>query len=86
MLKKYSVLNWTVETKQSFESIKQALTKTPVLINPDFKKKFIIFSFSSEHTIATVLLQKNDQGFEQPIAFFSKTLRDAPMKYNIMEK
>ena len=31
-------------------------------------------------------MQKNDEGFEQPIFFFSKTLRDAALKYNIMEK
>lgn len=43
MLKKDSVLKWTMEAKQSFESIKQALKKTPVLISPDFKKDFIIF-------------------------------------------
>jgi hypothetical protein len=33
-----------------------------------------------------VLLQKNEEGFEQPIAFFSKSLRDAELKYDIMEK
>ena len=54
MLKKDSVLKWTVEAKQSFDFIKQALTKTPVLISPDFKKDFIIFSFASKHTIAAV--------------------------------
>jgi hypothetical protein len=32
------------------------------------------------------LLQKNDQGREQPIAFFSKALRDAELRYEIMEK
>ena len=26
------------------------------------------------------------KGQEQPIAFFSKALKDAPLKYNIMEK
>lgn len=62
------------------------MTKAPVLINQDFTKDFIIFSFSSEHTIATVLLQKNSEGFEQPISFFSKALRDAYFKYNITEK
>ena len=31
-------------------------------------------------------LQKNLEGMEQPISFFSKALRDAPLKYNIMEK
>ena len=36
--------------------------------------------------MVAVLLQKNPEGMEQPIAFFSKALRDAPLKYNIMEK
>ena len=56
-----------------------ALTRTPVLTSPKFDRDFIIFSFASEHTIAVVLLQKDDQGCEKPIAFFSKSLRDAPL-------
>jgi hypothetical protein len=36
--------------------------------------------------VATVLLQKNEEGFEKPIAFFSKSLRDAKLRYDIMEK
>ena len=63
-----------------------ALTRTLVLTSPQFDRDFIIFSFSSEHTIAAILLQKDDQGCEKPIAFFSKALRDASLKYNIMEK
>lgn len=86
MLKKDSKIKWTVEAKQAFDEIKLALTKTPVLTSPKFDRDFIIFSFASEHTIAVVLLQKDDQGCEKPIAFFSKALRDAPLKYQIMEK
>ena len=63
-----------------------ALTRTPVLTSPKFDRDFIIFSFASEHTIAAVLLEKDDQGCEKPIAFFSKTLRDSPLNYKIMEK
>ena len=83
MLKNDSTIKWTVEAKKSFEDIKLALTKTPILISPKFERDFILFLFSFEHTIVVVLLQKNDQGYEQPIAFFSKALRDAPLKYNI---
>eukprot|EP00253_Pinus_taeda_P015687 PITA_15687 len=86
MLKKDAKVKWTVEAKQSFEEIKMALTKAPALTSPKFDRDFIIFSFASEHTIAVVLLQKHDQGCEKPIAFFSKALRDAPLKYKIMEK
>eukprot|EP00253_Pinus_taeda_P015822 PITA_15822 len=86
MLKKDAKVKWSLETKQAFESIKTALTQTPVLTSPQFDKDFIIFSFASEHTIVAVLLQKDDQGNEKPISFFSRALRDAPLKYQIMEK
>ena len=86
MLKKISTIKWIVEAKQSFEEIKLTLTQTRVLTSPKFDRDFIIFSIASEHTIATNLLQKDDQGCEKPIAFFSKALRDAPIKYKIMEK
>eukprot|EP00253_Pinus_taeda_P006400 PITA_06400 len=86
MLKKDSKVKWIVEENQAFEGIKLALTQTPVLTNPQFDREFIIFSFASQHTIVVVLLQKDDQGNEKPIALFSKSLRDAPLKYQIMEK
>eukprot|EP00253_Pinus_taeda_P021472 PITA_21472 len=86
MLKKYAKIKWTIEAKQDFEEIKIALTKTPVLTSPIFDRDFIIFSFACENTIAAVLLQKDDLGCEKPIAFFNRALRDAPLKYKIMEK
>ena len=63
-----------------------ALTKAPVLVSPDFTKEFLTFSFASEDTLAAVLLQKNKDGLEHQIAFFSKTLRDLDLKYNTLEK
>jgi hypothetical protein len=57
-----------------------------VLISPNFDKDFYIFSFASNDTIATVLLQKNDDGHEQPVPFSSKVLRDAEVKYDAIEK
>ena len=85
MLRKGSEVRWSPVAKGSFEDTKNALTKAAVLISPNFDKQFSIYSFASEHTISGVLLQKNEEGHEQPIAFFSKTLRDAPFKYNILQ-
>ena len=86
MLKKYSKVKWTLEAKQAFEGIKSALTQAAVLTSHQFDKDFIIFSFASEHIIFVVLLHKDDEGNEKPISFFSRALRDAPLKYQIMEK
>jgi len=86
MLKKENEVHWTKEARVSFSRIKEALQATPVLISPDYQKPFQIFSFASLNSIVVVLLQKNDEGKEQPICFFSKILRDAKLKYNILEK
>ena len=86
MLKKDNCFEWYIEAKQSFTDIKIALSEAPMLVSPNFDKYFMIFSFASEHTIAGVLLQKNEQNEEQPIALYNKTLRDSTVKYNIMEK
>ena len=59
MLKKENMIKRNVEAKKSFGEIKKALTQAPVLINPDFSKEFLVFSFASKHTIAGVLLWKN---------------------------
>ena len=58
----------------------------PTLISPDYTKGFYIFSFASYDTVAAILLQNNDEGLDHPIAFFSKTLRDAELKYEPIEK
>jgi ribonuclease HI len=86
MLRKGNEVRWTAEPRASFDRIKKALTEAPVLISPDYSKDFLIFSFASWDTVAAVLLQKNEEGREQPIAFFSRALRDAESRYEIMEK
>jgi ribonuclease HI len=86
MLRKDSEIKWTEAARQSFNDIKEAITTAPVLISPDFSKTFYIFSFASNDTIAAVLLQKNTDEQEQPVAFFSKVLRDAETKYELLEK
>jgi hypothetical protein len=86
MLKKGSEIKWRTEAKYYFQSIKKAISDAPVLISPDFEKEFLIFSFASQDTLAAALLQRNSEGFEQPISFFSRALRDAELKYDIMEK
>ena len=86
MLRKENEIKWTSEAKKSFSDIKKALTKALVLNSPNCSRDFHIFSFALEHTVVGVLLQKNAQGFEQPITFYSNILRDVALKYDIMGK
>ena len=74
ILKKGAIINWEGEPSIAFQEMKSAIKNAPVLRTSDYEKHMHIFSFASFHTIATVLLQRNDNGNEQPVAFFSKSL------------
>jgi hypothetical protein len=86
MPRKDSEIKWTAEAHDSSDKIHKALTEALVLVSPDYSKDFLNFSFSSFDTVAVVLLQKNVEGLEQPIAFLSRALRDVELKYDIMDK
>jgi hypothetical protein len=62
MLKKGNEVKWTVESRNSFDQIKKALTEAPVLVSPDYSKEFLIFSFASSDTVVVVFLQRNSEG------------------------
>lgn len=57
-----------------------------MLESPDYSKPFSLFSFASNHIVAIVLLQKDDEGYEHPIDFYSKSLQAAELKYETVEK
>jgi hypothetical protein len=76
----------TPEARESFQTIKESFGKSPVLVSLNYDKDFFMFSFASEHTIAIVLLQKNDENQEQPIAFFNRDLKYVELRYSKLEK
>lgn len=80
------VFKWNEEGKKAFESIKEAIAQAPILVNPDFKKDFIIYCYASKHTMSGILLQKNEENEEVPISFMSVPLKKHELKYSLMEK
>lgn len=86
LLKKDAKFSWDGEVAQAFNRIKRAIQEAPVLKSPNYSKPFSLFSFASYHTVATILLQLDGEGHEHPIAFYSKSLQVAELKYEIMEK
>lgn len=75
-----------IEACASFEKIKHTIGESPVLISHDYTNNFLIVSFALENTITAVLLQKNEEDQEKPIAIFSRSLRDAKLRYATVEK
>jgi hypothetical protein len=86
MLKKNHEVKWTIEAKESFSAYQRCIGRISILVSLNYDKEFFIFSFSSEHTIVVVLLQKNEENQGKPIASFSRSLRDVELRYSILEK
>jgi hypothetical protein len=85
LLKKEQRFEWSMDTQEAFNNIKGAITTAPVLINPNFKRDFIIYSFATYIVVAYVLTQNNTKGEELPINFMSKTLHDYELRYLELE-
>lgn len=76
---------WTDEAQTSFEVLKELLSSAPVLVNPNYELPFFINCDASNQGIGAVLYQKNNDGFEQPIAFMSQKLSGAQKNYSTTE-
>jgi len=57
-----------------------------VLVIPKYDKGFIVFFFCFKIYNRCCVVTKNEENQEQPIAFFTRALRDAELRYNNMEK
>ena len=52
----------------------------------NFKKYFILYTFASDDSLATVLTQKEDGGDVYPISFMSTSLQGAELNYPAIDK
>ena len=86
LLKKDVTFLWKEDGKNDFQEIKGVISKAPGFVNLNYSKDLMIFYFSSEYTIVGVLLQKNKDGHEQPIAIMSRVLKNYELNYPTMEK
>ena len=68
--------------------LKARLSSAPVLVHPDFSagKPFILCTDASDYAIGSVLAQLDDDNFERPIAFASRTLQASERNYSVTDK
>lgn len=85
MTKKKIPWQWADEQHKAFEALKEAMITTPVLVIPRMELPFFITTDSSDYAIGAVLEQDHGQG-RQPVAFISRKLNPAEVKYPIHEK
>ena len=79
-------LIWTETCNDAFMKMKEALSKTPVLAYPNFKKKFILDTDASFDSIGAVLSQEDAFGNERVIAYGSHSMSKHEIGYCVTRK
>ena len=77
--------NWSEAQHRAFNRLKLALTTAPVLKLPDFDRQFVVTTDASDAGVGAILEQDFGNGL-QPVAFASRKLNDAEMRYSAYER
>jgi len=81
IVKKDLVFKWGQEQTNTFETLKDKLTKAPILTLPTFTMSFEIECDASNIGIEIFLLQE-----DHPIAYFSEKLKSSHLNYSPYDK
>jgi len=81
IVKKDVIFKWGQEQENAFITLKEKLTKAPMLALPNFAKTFEIECDASNIGIEVVLLQEG-----HPIAYFSEKLKGSHINYSTCDK
>ncbi|XP_067145203.1 uncharacterized protein [Centruroides vittatus] len=79
-------IEWNRELERSFEAVKTKLGQAPLLYSPDPERPFVLFTDASNHAIGVCLAQFSPEGQEKPIAFASRKLKGAEIRWATIEK
>uniref|UniRef100_K7EZD8 ribonuclease H n=1 Tax=Pelodiscus sinensis TaxID=13735 RepID=K7EZD8_PELSI len=78
-------VGWSPQCEKAFQQLKQALTRSPVLAQPDFTKPFLVQTDASGVGLGAVLAQQQD-GAEKPILYLSCKLLPREQAYSTIER
>lgn len=76
---------WNQDADLAFQDLKHKLSMEVTLQHPDMEKPFIIRTDGAQSGVGCILLQKDNEGNERPVAFASKTLNAAQRNYSAIE-
>ena len=82
LLKKNQKFTWNKEQQESFNMIKNCLSKSPILIYPDLEKSLIVQTDASLTGIGCCLLQEVDN-VKHPVCYYSRSLKAHEKNYSV---
>ena len=86
LLREATSFQWSQVEQDAFDRLKATLTSSPLLVHPDWTRAFQLQTDASDFAIASILVQRDDDGNERVICYGSRQLSDSERKYDTREK
>jgi hypothetical protein len=77
---------WTENEQHAFDTLKNMICESPVLIHADPTHKFQMETDASSYAYGAILSQKATDNKHHPVAFYSKTMTPTERNYGISDK
>jgi len=79
-------IKWENRHTEALDKAKLILNSKPVLVAPRHAKDYIIMSDATDKTMASVLVQEDEQGIQRNVAYLSRKLLPNERNYSVLEK
>lgn len=79
-------IKWEKRHTDALEKVKHILTSNPVLVPPRHDRDYIIMSDATDKTVASLLIQEDDDGTQRNVAYFSRKLLPNERNWSVLEK
>jgi len=86
LLKKIEALIWKPECNQSFDTLKEKLIITPILVYPNWKVEFYVHIDSFGIALGDILAQPGEGNMDHLIYFSSRKISQAECNYTTTER
>ena len=85
LTKKNAQFIWNSECQTAFDSLKQKLIDSPILVYPNFDQSFMLETDASIKGLGAILSQKHPDQRQHPVAYASRALSAPEKNYSITE-
>jgi hypothetical protein len=86
ILKKGKMFQWNPECDKEFETLKEKLNTTSILIFPNWENEFHVHIDASGISLGSILVQPGEGAMDNPIYFVSRKLSQAEKNYTTKER
>ena len=86
LMRKDRKWTWGPEYQWAFKFLQQEFMKEPVLARPDYNKRFVVETDTSDQAIGAILSQMQDNGKLHPVTYYSHMLNSAERNYDTPKK